>query len=256
MTLRDGAELVLGVQVDARSSDDLTRTVASWVSRHESRYVCIANVHVVTTGWTDPAYRRVLNEADHVTPDGAPVAWALRRLGHPNQERVDGPGWMLSWCAHAAATGSSIYLYGSTDRTLDLLRSSLIERFRGLTIAGIHSPPFRPLTPQERDEAVSRINRSGAGVVFVGLGAPRQELWMSDMRGDVQAVMVGVGAAFDFHAGLVTRAPRWMQRHGLEWLHRLVSEPRRLWRRYLVGNSRFIVGFAAQLLTRRSRARH
>ncbi len=155
---------------------------------------------------------------------------------------------MLDYCAHTVRQGDSIYLYGSTPTTLSALQAALQARFHGLRIAGAESPPFRPLTAEEDDAVVERINASGAGSVWVSLGCPKQEQWMADHRGRVQAVMVGVGAAFDFHAGNVRRAPAWMRGSGLEWLHRLASEPRRLWKRYLVTNTLFIVGAARQLL--------
>jgi N-acetylglucosaminyldiphosphoundecaprenol N-acetyl-beta-D-mannosaminyltransferase len=158
---------------------------------------------------------------------------------------------MLDYCAHAAEVGQAIYLYGSTTATLRALRAFLTEQFPRLHIAGAESPPFRSLTAEEDAAAVARINASGAGSVWVSLGCPKQEQWMAAHRGRVQAVMVGVGAAFDFHAGAVRRAPHWMRASGLEWLHRLASEPRRLWKRYLVTNSLFIIGAAGQLLRRR-----
>ena len=182
------------------------------------------------------------------TPDGAPVAWMLRRLGFAGQARINGPDLMWKYCAEAALRGDAIYLYGGTQATLDTLVARLTGAFPGLRIAGAESPPFRTLTSDEDAAAVARINRSGAGVVFVSLGCPKQELWMAAHRGRVQAVMIGVGAAFDYHAGTISRAPVWMQHAGLEWLHRLASEPRRLWRRYLVTNTLFVIGAARQLL--------
>jgi N-acetylglucosaminyldiphosphoundecaprenol N-acetyl-beta-D-mannosaminyltransferase len=171
----------------------------------------------------------------------------LRRLGFGRQERIDGPDLMRRCCALAATRNESVFLYGGTERTLEMLQSALREEHRGLIIAGTYSPPFRPLTEQEDDAIVEMINESGAGVVWVGLGCPKQEMWMHAHRGRVNAVMVGVGAAFEYLAGTTRRAPRWMQRAGLEWLHRLASEPRRLWRRYTVTNSYFIVGAVGQL---------
>jgi N-acetylglucosaminyldiphosphoundecaprenol N-acetyl-beta-D-mannosaminyltransferase len=181
------------------------------------------------------------------TPDGAPVAWMLRRLGFSGQSRISGPDLMWTLCERAAAEGLPIYCYGSTGETLALLEQRLRAAFPALRMT-MESPPFRPLSAEEDAAAVDRINSSGAGIVFVGLGCPRQERWMAAHRGNINAVMIGVGAAFDFHAGTVQRAPAWMRDSGLEWLHRLVSEPRRLWKRYLVTNTLFIVGAARQLL--------
>jgi N-acetylglucosaminyldiphosphoundecaprenol N-acetyl-beta-D-mannosaminyltransferase len=200
------------------------------------------------TGTQQSTFSRVLREADLVTPDGAPVAWMMRRLGVQGQQRINGPDLMWRYCEQAGQRGESIYLYGGTEATLGLLQEQLKAAFPGLVIAGVISPPFRAPTPEELASHIAAINASGAGTVWVSLGCPKQEMWMAAQRGKVRAVMIGVGAAFDYHAGTVQRAPLWMQRAGLEWLHRLVSEPRRLWRRYLVTNSLFIWGAAKQLL--------
>jgi len=245
---------VLGVRIHAVTWDGALDTISHWASAQESRYVCICNVHSVVTAARDDAFARIVAEADLATPDGAPVAWMLRRLGHAGQQRINGPDLMARYFLKAARSGDSIFLFGGTQGTLDRLRPALERRFPGLRVAGAYSPPFRILTPEEDSAIVDAINRSGAGTVWVALGCPKQEAWMAAHRGRINAVMVGVGAAFDYFAGTVPRAPAWMQRMGLEWLHRLVSEPRRLWRRYLVTNSLFIVGAAGQLV-RRGRAR-
>ena len=228
--------------------------------------VCICNVHSVVTASQDAAFGQVLQKADMATPDGAPIAWMLRRLGNAGQQRINGPDLMWRYCEavqarcaslHGSAdtaSRSGIFLYGSSEQTLATLKAKLQAAFPALNIAGAISPPFRALTPDEDAAIVAQINASGAGVVFVSLGCPKQELWMAAHHGRIHAVMVGVGAAFDYHAGTIRRAPKWMQDAGLEWLHRLASEPRRLWRRYLVTNTLFIFGAAKQLLqTRRQR---
>lgn len=237
---------VLGAPIDALSAQTAVRRIADWAQRRESRVVCICNAHSVVTAARDPAFMRALQEADMATPDGAPLAWMLRRQGVSGQQRVSGPDLMLDCCAELAQEGISIFLYGSSPATLDALQSHLRARWPRLHIAGAHSPPFRPLTAAEDMAVVAQINASGAGVVWVSLGCPKQELWMAAHRGRVQAVMVGVGAAFDFHAGTVRRAPLWMRELGLEWLYRLAREPRRLWRRYLVTNTAFLAGAARQ----------
>jgi len=243
---------VLGVPIDVLSADIAVRRISAWAQAHESRYVCICNAHSVVTATQSAPFRAVLAGADMATPDGAPVAWMLKRQGASAQQRVSGPDLMLDYCAHAARTGESIYLLGSTETTLAALVGTLQARWPDLRIAGTESPPFREPTPEEGAQTVARINASGAGTVWVSLGCPKQESWMAAHRGRVQAVMVGVGAAFDFHAGTVARAPLWMRESGLEWLHRLISEPRRLWRRYLVTNLAFMIGAARQLVTRSS----
>lgn len=251
MTTDRITQRVLGAPIDAISWTQAVQRVLAWGAAHESRYVCICNAHVVVTAAQDTAFQAAVAGADMATPDGAPVAWMLRRLGHPEQQRISGPDLMMGLCEQAAATGQPVALLGSTPPTLDKLRAELQRRWPALVVAESIAPPFRPLSPEEDEQIVQSLNRSGAGLVFVGLGCPKQELWMAGHRGRVNAVMLGVGAAFDFHAGNIARAPMWMQRHGLEWLHRLLSEPRRLWRRYLVTNSAFLVGAARQLLSRK-----
>lgn len=244
---------VIGMSVDAIDMRVAAERVLAWAAACESRYVCVANAHVAVTCRDDAALRAAVAGADMVTPDGAPLVWMLRRTGHRSVERVDGPTLMLRICEAAAERGIGIYLYGSTPDTLERLQRSLAALLPGLRIAGAESPPFRPLTAEEDDAAVERINGSGAQVVFVGLGAPRQEAWMAAHRGRVGAVMLGVGAAFDYHAGNLRRAPAWMQRAGLEWLYRLAQEPRRLWRRYLVTNTLFVAYTLRQALRARDR---
>ena len=241
---------VIGARIDVLGWDDAVARIAAWAGQGVSRVVFICNVHSVVTARQDPAFAAALAQADLATPDGAPVAWMLRRLGHAGQPRINGPDLMWRCCADAAARGTSVYLYGGTEEVLVRLQQRLRAAFPGLRIAGASSPPFRVLSAEEDAAAVAAINASGAGVVWVSLGCPKQELWMHAHRGRVQAVMVGVGAAFDYHAGTTPRAPRWMQEAGLEWLHRLASEPRRLWRRYLVTNTLFVLAAVRQLLGR------
>lgn len=238
---------VIGVPIDALSWHEALSRLAKWSKARESRYVSICNVHSVVTAQRDAVFGSVLHEADMATPDGAPVAWLMRRLGRPDQERINGPDLMWRYCAEAAKREESIYLYGGKPEVLAILRSRLPEQFPGLKITGAYSPPFRPLTKDEDEAIVAEINSSGAGTVWISLGCPKQEKWMAEHRGRVKAVMVGVGAAFDYHAGSIKRAPLWMQKAGLEWLHRVCSEPRRLWKRYLITNSLFIYYASRQL---------
>ncbi|RZI40203.1 glycosyltransferase [Herbaspirillum sp. HC18] len=246
--LRKG-EAVLEAFIDALTWDEAIGQITQWGAARESRYVCICNVHSVVTTTSDVEFKIAVNNADMATPDGAPIAWALRRFGHPRQERINGPDLMMKYLAEAERLGQSVFFYGSTDATLARLRVALNGKFPRLRIAGTHSPPFRSLSREEDDAEVRMINESDANVVFVGLGCPKQEKWMSDHRGRINAVMIGVGAAFDYHAGVIKRAPLWWQRNGLEWLYRLGCEPRRLFKRYLVTNSLFVVGFLRQFLS-------
>lgn len=244
---RRGAK-VLGSFIDTAAWSEVILRISDWAVRRESRYVCICNVHSVVTASRQSAFGLVVNQADMATPDGAPVAWVLRKLGFAGQTRINGPDLMWRYCALAAESGQSIFLYGSAPETLILLQKRLLAQFPGLQIAGAYSPPFRPLTLDEDAAVVEQINSSGACVVWVSLGCPKQELWMAAHRGRIQSVMVGVGAAFDYHARTVRRAPLWMQRNGLEWFYRLCSEPRRLFVRYFTTNSLFIIGMAKQLI--------
>ncbi len=239
---------VLGMRVDATSYDDATHRIMAWARARESRYVCVANVHMVMEAYDTPDFRRIVNSADLVTPDGVPLVWVLRRLGARNQQRVYGPDLTLHVCEAAAREGMPVGFYGGHPGTLNALIHNLHCRIPSLRVAYAWSPPFRPLTAEEDATVVREINSSGVAILFVGLGCPKQERWMAAHKGKVQAVMLGVGAAFDFHAGRVPQAPPWMQRAGLEWLFRLAVEPRRLWRRYLKHNPRFVVLALLQLL--------
>lgn len=232
---------VIGVPIDVVGWSAARRILLDWGRTNASRYVCICNVHSVVTAGGDDEYLRVIEEADMATPDGAPVAWTLRKKGFREQERINGPDLMWRLCADAESAGVPIGLHGSTDATLKLLRDKLLTEFPDLKIAHCMSPPFRTLSDAEDDRIVQAINDEVVGLLFVGLGCPKQEKWMAAHRGRINAVMLGVGAAFDFHAGTVSRAPGWMREHGLEWLHRLLSEPRRLARRYIATNSLFIL---------------
>jgi N-acetylglucosaminyldiphosphoundecaprenol N-acetyl-beta-D-mannosaminyltransferase len=223
----------------------------------ERGYLTAAAVNLVMAAQEDPETMAAVLGATLAVPDGQPLVWALRALGHaPRATRVYGPDLMAHYCERAARNGTPIYLYGGRHPdALELLSRRLRERFPGLRIAGGHSPPFRPLTPEEEDRAIADINASGAAVVWVGTGQPKQEKWMFHMRPRLRApLLVGVGAAFDFHAGLVAQAPPWMGRSGLEWTYRLAREPRRLWRRYARYNPRFVVGFTRQYLHERRRS--
>jgi N-acetylglucosaminyldiphosphoundecaprenol N-acetyl-beta-D-mannosaminyltransferase len=223
-----------------------------WAVIRESgrAYVTAAAVNLVMSASEDPDARDAVLGATLAVPDGQPLVWALRALGNRSATRVYGPDLMAHACARAAADGTAIFLYGGrTPEALAELQQQLRARFSGLQIAGAYWPPFRDLTGDEERAVAEQINASGAAIVWVGTGQPKQEKWMLRMRPRLEApVLVGVGAAFDFHAGLVTQAPRWMQRAGLEWSYRLAREPRRLWRRYARYNPLFMWAFARQYL--------
>lgn len=239
-------EEVLGVLVDVLDWTTAVERICDWAVRRESRYVSICDAHSIVRATRDVPHGRHIAQADMVTPDGWPVAAMLRRLGHPQQERINGPDLMTRLLVEAESRGLGVYVYGTTDRTLAALKAALSVSYPALRIVGLHSPPFRPLSPEEDAADIARIHASGAHLVMTGLGCPKEDRWMYEHRGRVQAVMLGIGAGIDFHAGTVTRAPTWMRDHGLEWLFRLTQEPRRLWKRYLVHNTLFVVGAVRQ----------
>jgi N-acetylglucosaminyldiphosphoundecaprenol N-acetyl-beta-D-mannosaminyltransferase len=236
---------VLGVGISAIDPSDALGEVTRWIDDGLRHYVCVTGVHGVMESQGDPELLRIHNESGLTTPDGMPMVWAAHMAGAKNTERVYGPDLMLAVCERAAERGWRCFLYGATDAVLEQLSTNLGDRYPGLQIVGTHSPPFRPLTPEEDDAVVRQINESGAHIVWVGLSTPKQERWMASHVGRLNApALFGVGAAFDMHAGNLRQAPRWMQRSGLEWLFRLISEPRRLWKRYAVNNPRFVLAIA------------
>ncbi len=238
---------VLGVGVSVVNMDRAVQTILAWVAAEERGYVCATSVHGIMESQRHPDLRRIHNSAAMVAPDGMPLVWLGRRAGHRDMSRVYGPDLMLHVCDRGLAAGVRHYLYGGGPGVVDALATRLRQRFPGLDIAGSETPPFGAVMDTPDTSTVSRINQSGAQVVWVGLGTPKQERWMAVHRPLLDApVLVGVGAAFDFHAGLKLQAPAWMQHAGLEWLFRLAAEPRRLWRRYLVNNPSFIVLVALQ----------
>jgi N-acetylglucosaminyldiphosphoundecaprenol N-acetyl-beta-D-mannosaminyltransferase len=244
---------VLGVPLALTDYDRMLDWIAEMVATRQRGYVCVANVHTVTSSREDPELRDALINSSINVPDGQPLVWAMNALGHALGGRVYGPELMLRSCARAALTGQRVYLYGGRNQgALVQLALNLRQNHPGVRIVGGYSPPHRPLTGEERAAVVAEINRSRADLVWVGIGVPKQEKWMLQMRPLLEApVLIGVGAAFDFHAGLVRQAPSWLQEAGLEWAFRLAHEPRRLWRRYLRYNPRFVGGFARQLVQHR-----
>jgi N-acetylglucosaminyldiphosphoundecaprenol N-acetyl-beta-D-mannosaminyltransferase len=238
---------VMGVGVSAINMEDALGTIAGWVERGDRRYVCALNAHSIVEASSDPALRRIHNEAGLATPDGMPLVWLLKGAGYKAAARVCGPDLMFAVMDEGCRRGYRHFLFGSTPTTLQRLEANLTKRYPELCLVGSYSPPFRTLDAAEEDAALEMINRSGAQIVWVGLGAPKQERWMAVNRPRLSAnVLIGVGAAFDFHAGVVKQAPIALRRSGLEWLHRLYMEPRRLWRRYLTTNPRFVAGVIMQ----------
>ncbi|AGX87443.1 WecB/TagA/CpsF family glycosyltransferase [Candidatus Symbiobacter mobilis] len=238
---------VLSSPIDVIDWDTALSRVAEWADRRESRYVCFCNVHSVVTADSDLVFSQVIARSDMALPDGAPVAWMLRKQGFAGQERINGPDFMWRYLAQASERQESVYLYGSSARTVETLAKKLRVAFPGLVIAGYSCPPYRALTLEEDRDIIDKINASGAQTLWVSLGCPKQEGWMASHRGEIRAVMLGVGAAFNYHSGQIKRPPQWMQRYGLEWLGRLAANPILLLRRYLSTNTWFVLAAAAQL---------
>jgi N-acetylglucosaminyldiphosphoundecaprenol N-acetyl-beta-D-mannosaminyltransferase len=255
-------QFVVSVGISKTSYAEVVELCRRWAIERKVRadapghYVCVTSVHGVILAKDDPSVAEMINSADIATPDGMPVVWALRSFGNRDQQRVYGPTLMLELCGDAAQYGHRIFLYGGHSEVLPLLEERLKQRFPALQIAGSYSPPFRPLSEQEDQSIQETIRGTGADLIFVGISTPMQERWMFEHRHAFPgATMIGVGAAFDFHAGRRPQAPAWMQRFGLEWLFRLASEPRRLWQRYLLVTPRFVPLWLVQRLktTRESR---
>jgi N-acetylglucosaminyldiphosphoundecaprenol N-acetyl-beta-D-mannosaminyltransferase len=242
------SRFILGTRTDSTSYSDAAAQVLAWAAAPESRYVCASNVHVTMESHDSADFRRIMNEADLVVPDGRPLVWALRLFGVRAATQVRGSTLTVHVLERAAAELVAIGFYGGTSEVLARLLEACRARFPGLRVAYAHAPPFRQLTAEEDAAVVRAINGSGARILFVGLGCPKQERWMASQKGHVHAVMLGVGAALDFLAGVKPEAPVWMQHAGIEWLFRLATEPRRLWRRYAYHNPRFVAFLAGQYL--------
>ena len=251
------SQRLLGVPIAITDYDQTLDWIDDMVAADQRGYVCVSNVHALMAAEEDPELREALLHSSLNVPDGQPLVWALNLLGHSLRDRVYGPELMARSCRRATRSGQRLYLYGGRNQgALVQLALSLRQRYPGIKIVGGYSPPHRSLSDDERDAIAQEINGAHADVVWVGIGVPKQEKWMASMRDKLDApVLVGVGAAFDFHAGLVPQAPPVLQDAGLEWAYRLVQEPRRLWRRYLRYNPRFVYAFTRQLVVhRRGRA--
>ncbi|MBY4591763.1 WecB/TagA/CpsF family glycosyltransferase [Rhizobium redzepovicii] len=240
---------VLGVRVSAVNLKSATEFIQKAIEDGRKEYVCVRDAHGIVRCQDDPELRSIHNRAFLVTPDGMPLVWALRKAGHAESGRVYGPDLMLSVFDAGSAKGLRHFLYGATAETLEQLQARLLAKFPQAQIVGSYAPPFRKLSTQEEADIADKLNRSGADIIWVGLSSPKQELWMAHMRDRLEASMlIGVGAAFDFHAGLKRQAPRFIQRSGFEWAFRLLCEPRRLWRRYALVVPTFISLSAFQRL--------
>lgn len=243
---------ILGTRVHCSTYAEVCQLIRQAIQQKEWGYVAIANVHMVMTGVWHKDFQTIINQALLTTSDGMPLVWGLKLLGLSHATRVYGPDLTLHCCEMAAHAQIPVYFYGSRPETLTQLTQNLQQQFPHLIIAGTEAPPFRPPTPAEVNQTLNKMQQSGAKLIFVGLGCPKQERWMHQYTAQLPAIVLGVGAAFDFHAGTIAQAPRWMMMLGLEWLYRLWQEPRRLWKRYVVNNFAFIALFGWQLLRERS----
>ena len=232
---------VLGVPLSAINYDLAIQQINWWIQNNDHEYVTVTGVHGVMECQRVPELKAIFDDAGLITPDGMPMVWLARKAGFDRVERVYGPTLMLMVSERSVAPGYRHFLYGGNEGVAEELKAEMEKRFPGIQIVGTYCPPFRPLTETEDEEVISMINESEADIVWVGLSTPKQERWMAAHKNRINAnVMLGVGAAFDFHTGKVKQAPVWVQNHGLEWLFRLIQEPRRLWKRYLVNNSMFV----------------
>lgn len=230
---------ILGVGIAAVDMDGALRFIRKNLDALRGNYICVSNVHTTVMSYEDESYRRIQNEAALALPDGKPLSVICKKRGFPEAGRVTGPDLMGEIFKCSRAGGYTHYFYGSTPETLARLREKLEADYQ-LSVAGMYAPPFRQLTEEEDRQAVERINRARPDFIWVGLGAPKQERWIYEHRGKVQGLMIGVGAGFDYYAGNIKRAPLWMQKCSLEWLYRFLQDPKRLFKRYLVTNTKFL----------------
>lgn len=231
---------ILKTNINVTNMSDTIKYIGEHLDDLRGKYICVSNVHTTVMSYENEEYRKIQNSAAMALPDGAPLSSYSRRKGYKQAQRVTGPDLMLELFAISKEKGYRHYFYGATEETLQSMKGVLERDYPGIQIAGMYAPPFRALTPQEDAQVVAKINESRPDFIWIGLGAPKQEEWMYQHMGQLQGVLIGVGAGFDYLAGYIKRAPRWMQRMSLEWLYRLLQDPKRLWRRYFTSNVKFI----------------
>ena len=231
---------ILKTNINVTTMSDTIKYIGGHLDDLRGKYICVSNVHTTVMSYENEEYRKIQNGAAMALPDGAPLSSYSRRKGYKQAQRVTGPDLMLELFAISKEKGYRHYFYGATEETLQSMKEVLERDYPGIQIAGMYAPPFRALTPQEDAQIVAKINESRPDFIWIGLGAPKQEEWMYQHMGQLQGVLIGVGAGFDYLAGYIKRAPRWMQRMSLEWLYRLLQDPKRLWRRYFTSNVKFI----------------
>lgn len=243
---------VLGVKVNVTNLSLASQTISQWIDSRQKTYVCVAPVSTIVDCQKDKKYQEIVNNSGMTTPDGMPLVWLGKIHGEKTIERTYGPDLMLHLCSFSQDKGYRHYFYGSSAKTIELLQQRLKKQFPGLNIVGSFSPPLRDARAMEEGEILAQINAANPDILWVALGSPKQDYWMHLHRSRLNVpVMIGIGAAFDFLAGTKPQAPVWMRRCGLEWFFRLLSEPRRLWKRYLLGNTEFIYLLAKNTLKNR-----
>lgn len=231
---------ILGVNIAVTSKQEMTQYLCQNIKKYSGRYICISNVHTTVMSYEDEKYRQIQNNASFALPDGKPLSIVQKKRGFEKAQRVTGPDLMGSIFEQSMNNGFRHFFIGSTKETLDTLKLKLEQRYPGLEIAGMYSPPFRRMSDLEDGELMKKVCDARADFVWIGLGAPKQEFFMADHKDKMPGLMIGVGAGFDYFAGNIKRAPKWMQKCCLEWLYRLCQEPKRLWKRYLVTNTKFL----------------
>ena len=232
---------ILGVNINVTNMEDTVKVITENLDDIKGDYICVSNVHTTVMSYEDECYRDIQNSGFMALPDGKPLSVISKKRGFSKAERVTGPDLMQEVFKISEEKGYSHYFYGSTQDTLDKLKKKLNEKYPNMKIVGMYSPPFRKLTNKEDREIIGNINKLNPDFIWVGLGAPKQEIWMSKNSNNVNGLMIGVGAGFDYHAGRIKRAPKWMQNISLEWLYRLTQDPKRLFKRYFYTNSKFII---------------
>ncbi len=231
---------ILKTKINVTNMSDTIKYICSHLDELRGKYICVSNVHTTVMSYENEEYRKIQNSAAMALPDGAPLSSYSRRKGYKDAQRVTGPDLMLELFKISMQGGYRHYFYGATEETLAAMRQVLERDYPGIEIAGMYAPPFRETTQEEDEQIIQQINESRPDFIWVGLGAPKQEQWMYHHMGKLDGVLIGVGAGFDYLAGYIKRAPRWMQKMSLEWVYRLLQDPKRLWRRYFTSNVKFI----------------
>ncbi|WP_415295356.1 WecB/TagA/CpsF family glycosyltransferase [Clostridium perfringens] len=232
---------ILGVNIAVINMNETILYIEKNLEYLKGNYICVSNVHTTVMSYENEVYRNIQNSAAMALPDGSPLSVVSKMRGFKEAERVTGPDLMEELFRVSNEKGYTHYFYGSTKETLEKLKENLIRKFPNLKIAGMYSPPFRKLTSEEDEKIIDEINQSNVDFLWIGLGAPKQEIWMYEHKDKIKALMIGVGAGFDYHSGNIKRAPKLMQNLNLEWLYRLLQDPKRLYKRYMITNTKFIL---------------